>query len=174
MMLHINRSRAHTILLFRTYRLEAKLDVTPQEYAVICANNLHRFEIFHDPHRDHLIAEAEAARARVKALPWFSKTPERDALISVRESCRESACWVRVIFAFRITIGNLISGISITNRRLTEIAKVEHVLHGCIDDIKATVDAALRYQDGYEDVRAPGNEEKESPDVTPSDWPASW
>ena len=38
-----------------------------------------------------------------------------------------------------ITIGNLISGFSITNRRLNDIAKVEHVLHKSVDAIAATV-----------------------------------
>ena len=176
MMLHITRSRPYILFPFRTYRLDAKLDVTPQEYAIIRAHKLHSFEIFHDPHRDHLIAQAEAARARVRAMPsvWFSKTPERDTLVAIRESWRENGYWIRSMLAFRITIGNLISGISITNRRLTEISKVENVLHQSVDDIEATVAAALRFQDGYEDVHAPGRDDDENRAVRPNEWPSSW
>ena len=173
MMLHITRSRPYILFPFRTYRLDAKLDVTPQEYAVIRAHKLHKFEIFSDPYRDHIYARADAARQRAKALPFLTATPEQHISVAC-ETWREVALLFRARFCFRITIGNLISGISITNRRLIEISKVEHVLHESVDDIAATVAAALRYQDRYEDVHAPGQNENEAPAVSPNEWPSSW
>ena len=174
MMLHIARSRPHTLLLLRNYRIDVRLDVSPEEHQVIRAHNLHKIEIFYDPHRDDLIAQAEAARARYQALPWFSGTHGHDTLTTVRESWRENAANIRALLAFRLTVGNLISGVSITNRRLSEISKVEHVLQACVDDIKATVDAALHYQDGYEDIHAPDDDDGKPRHTNPSEWPSSW
>lgn len=173
MMLHMVRSRPHTLLLLRTYRLDARLEVAPDERAVIRAHKLHKFEIFADPYRDHLLARADAARDHQKALPWFI-TRDEDRAALYRELGRELAALVGARLCFRITIGNLISGISITNRRLTDIAKVEHVLHKSVDAIAATVAAALRYQDHYEDIHAPGDEEDQPRDATPGEWSSSW
>lgn len=171
MMLHIARSRPFAFF-FSTYRIDARLEVSPEEHQAIRAHRLDKFEIFHDPYRDHLAAQAEAARGRVKALPWFSKTPEADALLTVRETGRELAFLIRARFAFRITVGNLIAGVSITNRGLNDIAKIEHVLHESVDAIAGTVAAALAYEHGDQDVLAPSRPED---DVTPPNkWPASW
>ena len=172
MLLHLTRSRPLSLMLRRTYRLSARLDVLPEEHDAIRSHGLDRFEVFADPYRDHVLARADAARERVKALPWFSAEPEKDALTSVWQNSRELTLLVRARLCFRITIGDLITGVSITNYSLNDISKIERILHNSVDLIARTVTTALQYQHEHEDLLTPGKPKDET--TPPDKWPSSW
>ena len=126
MLLHISRSRPRPFL-FRTYCLAARLEVSAEELSAIRAHRLDRFEIFADPFRDHLLARADKARERQRAMPWIMDTPQQVGALWL-EIGREMTLLVRARWSFRITIGDLIAGVSISNRSLNAIRETERVL----------------------------------------------
>lgn len=170
MLLHIVRSSPRRWLLLRSYRIDARLELSPQELQVIRSHRLHRFEVFVDPYRDHLRARADAAYSRQKALPLFLLDGHQLRSLWL-ETVRELSLLIRARFAFRITIADLIAGVSITNPSLNAILDIEHVLQASVDAIAGTVSAALDYQDGHESITAPEDPDTGTP---PDQWTKSW
>lgn len=170
MLLHIARSTSRSIFLSRTYRLSARLETSPDELAAVRHHRLDRYEIFADPYRDDLIARAEAAKKRGDAVGWLVDTPQAVGTIWL-ELAREMTLLVRARMTFRITLGDLVSGVVVTNPSLNAIRSIEQVLIDSVDAIASTVADALAFQHQQEDVLAPGHPDPTTP---PSDWTSSW
>jgi hypothetical protein len=127
-------------------------------------------EIFYDPLRDALDAKAAAAHDKAKARGLFVSRA-RDAIpITVSEVSALSSA-IRALCAFRITVGDLLSGVTITHRSLRNITEVERVLTECVDHIDRFLQSAGSYSADTEDIFAPGPDDDTTP---PADWPRMW
>ena len=169
MYLHIARSRSRPFL-FLHYRLHARLEATATERAAIREHRLDRFEIFADPYRDYLLARADKARERQKAMPWIMDSPQQLGGLWL-EIGREMTLLVRARWSFRITLGDLLRGVSISNPSLNAIRETERVLAESVDAIAATVRAALDYEHAGELVLAPAADDLGTP---PDQWGSTW
>jgi hypothetical protein len=102
---------------------------------------------------------------------WWVETPEelaKRALGVWVETGRHLTLTTRALLAFRITVGDLVRGVSIENRNLMAMMEIERVLVTAIDALDTTVAAALGFERTSEDVLAPGEDDN---GITPARWP---
>ena len=168
---HVTRSETFSFLGFKRYRLSAQIHPTHDELAIITSHRLHRIEIFHDPFRDTLDADAAAAHERAKAHGLFV-TRARDAARVCASEIHALFSTMRALRAFNITVADLLSGVTVTHRSLRAIGEIEQVLTECIDHIDRSVRAAQSYSDQTEDIFAPGTEDDGG--IPPRDWTRAW
>ena len=168
---HIARSETPSWLGRKRYRLTAQIHPTPQELQVIDRHRLARIEIFHDPFREELNANATAAHQKAKARGMFV-TKASDAAAICGSEISALVASVRALLTFRITVADLLRGVTITHRSLQAIGEIEQVLTDCIDIIDRSVQAAHRYSDQTEDIFAPGAEDDTT--VPPTHWARNW
>jgi len=168
---HIARSESRSFLGFKQYRLTARLHLTAREIQIVERHRLRRFEIFYDPIRDELNANAVRAHERAKACGLFVTKASDASTICVSEM-RALVSTIRALLAFNITVADLLRGVTITNRSLRGIAAIEQVIIDCIDDIDRSLQTARRYVDETEDIFAPGTDDDAS--VPPNQWPRAW
>jgi hypothetical protein len=168
---HISRSETRSFLGVRRYCLTAKIHLTPQELHIIERHCLYRIEIFHDPNRDELNANAASAHEKAKARGWFV-TKARDASAVCGSEIQALVSTIRALLAFNVTVADLLRGVVITNRSLRAIAEIEQVLVDCIDHINRSLQTARSYSDETEDIFAPGTNDDTT--VPPNQWPRIW
>jgi hypothetical protein len=167
---HISRSEGRSFWGFKRYQLSARVYLAADERRIIESHRLHRMEIFYDPLRDQLDASAAAAHDKAKARGLFV-THARDAAAIAASEFRALASAIRALRAFRITVGDLLSGVTITHRSLRNIGEVERVLTECVDHIDRFLQSAGAYSAETEDIFAPGADDDTTP---PADWPRVW
>jgi hypothetical protein len=168
---HISRSETRSFLGVRRYCLTAKIHLTPQEIHIIEYHCLYRIEIFHDPIRDGLDADATSAHEKARARGWFV-TKARDASAVCASEIQTLVLTIRALLAFNITVADLLRGVTITNRSLRAIGEIEQVLIDCIDHIDRWLQTARSYSDETEDIFAPGTNDDTT--VPPNQWPRTW
>lgn len=168
---HVSRSQTRSVLGRRRYVLAVRLYLTPPERHIIERHRLMRIELFHDPRREQLEADAIAAHAKAKSHGLFV-TSARDSLNICIAEISALVSSVRALLAFRITIADLLDGVTIQHRSLQAIGDIEHVLAACIDRIDHNVQAALSYSDQTEDIFAPGADDDTT--VAPNAWARNW
>jgi hypothetical protein len=168
---HIARSESRSFLGFKQYRLTARLHLTAQEIQIVERHRLRRIEIFYDPIRDELNANAERAHEKAKARGLFVTRAGDASAICVSEM-RALVSTIRALLAFNITVADLLRGVTITNRSLRAIAEIEQVIIDCIDDIDRSLQTARRYVHETEDIFAPGTDDDAA--VPPNQWPRTW
>ncbi len=168
---HIARTETRSFLGFRRYCLTAKLHLTAQELQLIERHRLNRIEIFYDPIRDELNADAEQAHERAKARGLFV-TKARDAGAVCIAEIHALVSTIRALRAFNITVRDLVRGVTITNSSLQAIGEIEQILTDCIDHIDRWLQTARRYADETEDIFAPGTGDDIT--VPPNQWPRIW
>jgi len=170
MLLHISRTRSRALFRPR-YRLSARLDLSPEERQAIYGHRIDRYEIFYDPKRDELVQRAHQADQRARALPWFSLSGERMLLNAGKdwlETIRYIGFMIRARAAFRLTVGDLVRGVTITNAKLAAIRQIETAITETVDHLNAAVEAGLAFDHQREDVLAPGEDDQRIP---PPAWP---
>src|SRR5262249_24719732 len=170
MYFHIARTETRSFLGFRRYCLTAKVHLTPREMQLVERHRLNRIEIFYDPIRDELNADAERAHDTAKARGLFV-TKERDAAAVRTAEVHVGVSTIRALRAFNITVKDLVRGVTITNPSLQAIGEIERILTDCIDHIDRSLQTARRYADGAEDIFAPGTDDTTVP---PNQWPRIW
>ena len=168
---HVVRSETVSIFGLTRYRLSAQFRPTPDQLALIQHHRLHRLEIFHDPSREEFDAAAAAAHEKARALGFFV-TKALDAASVCASEVRALAATIRALRAFKITLGDLLQGVTITNRSLRAIQDIERVIVECIDDIDRSLRAARSYSDQTEDIYAPGTEGDDA--IPPRHWTRTW
>ena len=145
--------------------------LSPQELQLVERHRLNRIEIFYDPIRDELNADAERAHERAKARGWFV-TKARDAAGVCTAEIHALVSTIRALRAFNITVRDLVRGVTITNSSLQAIGEIEQILTDCIDHIDRSLQTARRYADEAEDIFAPGTDDDTT--VPPNQWPRIW
>ena len=168
---HVSRSETRSVFGFLRYRLSAQLYLTAQEMQIMEHHRLKRIEIFHDPFRDTLNANAESAHEQAKARGLFV-TSARDASAICVAELRALALMIRALLAFNITLDDLLRGVTITHSSLRAIGEIEQVLIDCIDHIDRALQSARRYAGETEDIFEPGPDDPAT--VPPSQWPRIW
>jgi hypothetical protein len=168
---HIARSETRSFFGFKRYCLTAKIQLTPEEMHIIRHHRLDRIEIFHDPIRDELDANATSAHEKAKARGLFITTA-RDASAICASEIRALVSTVRASHAFDITVADLLRGVTIINPSLRAIGEIEQVLIDCIDQIDRSLQTARNYSDDTEDIFAPGTNDDTT--VPPNLWPRFW
>jgi hypothetical protein len=168
---HISRSETRSFLGFLRYCLSAKIQLTAQEMQVMEHHRLNRIEIFYDPIRDELNANAESAHEKAKARGLFV-TKAYDASVICAAEIRALVSTIRALRAFNITFDDLVRGVTITHRSLQAIGEIERVLIDCIDHIDRTLQTARSYADETEDIFEPGTNDDTT--VSPNRWPRNW
>jgi hypothetical protein len=168
---HISRSETKTFLGSRRYCLSAKIHLTPQEMHLAAHCRLHRIEIFHDPIRDDLNANAASAHERAKARGLFV-IKARDASAICAAEIHAVVSTIRALTAFNITLADLLRGVTITHSSLQAIGEIEQVLIKCIDQVDRTVRSARSYADETEDIFTPGTDDDTG--LPPNLWPRIW
>jgi hypothetical protein len=168
---HISRSETRSLLGFQQYCLTAKLHLTPEEMHLIDRHRLYRIEIFYDPIRDQLDANAINAHEKAKARGLFV-TKARDASAICASEIQALVSTIRALFAFNITVADLLRGVTITNQSLRAIGEIEQVLVDCLDHIDRSLQTARRYADETEDIFAPGTSDDTT--VPPNLWTRIW
>ena len=167
---HISRSETRSFWGFKRYQLSARLYVAADERGILARHRLQRIEIFHDPLRDELEASAVTAHDRASAGGLFVTKARVAAAITASEvSALTSA--IRALRAFRITVGDLLDGVTITHRSLREIGHIEQVLKDSIDQIDQHLQTAGAYSGETEDIFMPGTDDDTTP---PAEWPRVW
>jgi hypothetical protein len=168
---HVSRSETRSFFGFLRYHLSAQIHLTLEEREIMERHRLNRIEVFHDPVRDAFNANAESAHDKAKARGLFV-TRARDASAVCAAEIRALACTIRALFAFNITLDDLVRGVTITHSSLRSIDEIEQVLIDCIDHIDRWVQSARRYADEAEDILEPGA--NDNPTVPPKQWPDVW
>ena len=168
---HLTRSQTHSWFGFTRYRLTAQIHATPEERQIIDRHGLTRIEVFHDPRRDELSANATAAHEKAKARGLFV-TKARDATSICGSEIRALVATARAALAFNVTVADLCRGITITHKSLQAIGEIEHILTECIDAIDRHVRAARGDAEATEDISAPGTEVDAA--VPPTEWARTW
>jgi|SRR6185503_14853886 hypothetical protein len=167
---HLARSETRSFWGFARYQLSARLYVTPDERRILTRHRLQRIEIFHDPVRDDLEASTIAAHDSAKARGLFV-TKVRDAAAITASEISAITSAIRALRAFRITVGDLLDGVTITHRSLREIGHIEQILKDSIDDIDQSLQTAVAYSGETEDIFMPGTDDDTTP---PAEWPRVW
>jgi hypothetical protein len=168
---HLSRSETRSFFGSLRYRLFAQIHLTAHETHIMECHRLNRIEVFYDPIRDALNANAESAHKKAKARGWFV-TRARDASAICAAETRALAFTIRALFAFNITLDDLVRGVTITHYSLRSIAEVEQVLIDCIDHIDRWLQSARRYAEDTEDIFEPGS--NDSATMPPNQWPLIW
>ena len=158
----------------RRYNLSARLEVSPAERAAIYSHGLHKFEVFaDDAYRDDLRRRADAARQRSPSM--FSMGEPSEIAIAngkiVLETMRELALLVRASRVFKITVGDLVNGVSVAHRSINDITDIERVLAKSVGVIAGTVASAVAFQDQAETVI---DLETEDTGTDPATWGSAW
>jgi len=104
---HIARSESRSLLGFKQYRLTARIHLTALEIQIVERHRLRRIEIFYDPIRDELNANAERAHERAKARGLFVTRASDTSVICVSEM-RALVSTIRALLAFNITVADLL------------------------------------------------------------------
>src|SRR5882724_5529944 len=120
---HIVRSESRSLLGFKQYRLTARIHLTAQEIQIVERHRLRRIEIFYDPIRDELNADAERAHERAKARGLFV-TKARDAAAVCTAEIHALVSTIRALRAFNITVRDLVRSVTITNSSLQAIGEI--------------------------------------------------
>jgi hypothetical protein len=153
------------------YHLTARLDLSPEERQAIYAHGIHRYEIFYDPKRDELLLRAHQADQRARSLPWFPTTSEQ-MLANVGKEWLETIRYIslttRALATFRVTVGDLVRGVTITNAKLAAIRQIEVAITEAVDHLNAAVEAGFAFDHQREDILAPGEDDERVP---PPAWP---
>ena len=168
---HISRTETRSFFGFLRYSLSAQIHLTPQEMHVVECHRLTRIEIFHDPIRDELAANAASSHEKAKGRGLFV-TKARDASAICAAEIRAVVSTVRALLAFNITLDDLLRGVTITHHSLRAIGEIEQVLIDCIDHIDRSLQSARRYADETEDIFKPGADDDTG--VPPNQWPRTW
>jgi hypothetical protein len=170
MQLHLSRTEVRRFGLFRCYRLEARLDDTPEKIAALQRHRIVLCELFGDPAREAHYRRAQAEHEAAAKVSHWVDSPEA-MLKSVWQewahSSRAMALYARTMLAFRITVGDLVAGVVIEHKHLALILEVEHHLIASIDALQAFLAAGLDYQHGREDAYVPG---RDDPGTPPAHW----
>ena len=171
--MHTHLARSTTGLLFGTkYRLAIRLYVDADELRIIRQHALGRIEVFADPLRDAFAADAAAAHDKAKARGLFVTTA-RDATAITASELTALVSTVRALLAFKLSVADLLRGVTIEHRSLRAISDIEKILTDYIDALDAAVRAAGSYAEPTEDIFAP---DTDAPDagVPPRQWTRSW
>jgi hypothetical protein len=168
---HISRSETKSFLGFRRYCLTATIRLTPQEMRIVERHRLDRIEIFHDPIRDELNANAVSAHEKAKARGLFV-TRARDASAICAAEIQTLVSTIRALLAFNITLDDLLRGVTITHHSLRAIGEIEQVVIDCIDQIDRSLQTARSYADETEDIFEPTTNDETT--VSPNQWPRIW
>jgi hypothetical protein len=169
---HISKSETRSAFGFLQYCVSAQIYLTQQEMQITKRHRLNRrIEIFHDPIRDELNANAESAHEKAVARGLFVTTA-RDASAVCAAEIRAIFLTVRALRAFNITFDDLLRGITIKHYSLRAIGEIEQVLIDCIDHINRWLQSARSYADQAEDIFEPGTNDDAT--VPPNQWPRNW
>jgi hypothetical protein len=168
---HVSRSQTRSLLGCKRYVLAVRLYVTQLERDVVDRHRLERIELFHDPRREQFDADAMAAHANAKSHGLFV-TKARDSTTICISEISALVSSIRALLAFRITVADLLRGVTIQHRSLQAIRDIEEVLTACIDSIDRSVQAALSYSDQSEDIFAPGPDTDTT--IAPNAWVRAW
>jgi hypothetical protein len=158
--------------LFPKYLLSVKIEVDPDELAIIKRHRLERIETFVDPVRDAYDDAAAAAHAEA-GKRGLIVTRGRDTLAITAAEVRALVATTRALRAFKISVADILNGVTIENRSLRQMADVEKVLVEFIDRLQAAVQAAAGFDHESEQVYAPGTDAAEDT-VPAAEWVRTW
>jgi hypothetical protein len=170
--MHTHIQRATSGWLFKKYLLSVKIFVDTDELTVIKQNRLDRIETFVDPAREAFEDAATAAHAEA-GKRGVIVTRARDTAAIAAAEVRALISTARSLVAFKITVADLLRGVTIENRSLRAIADIEQVMVEFIDRLEAVVQAAARFDHRGEDAYAPGTDEPDA-GVPPAQWARTW
>ncbi len=166
MRLLLHRSQHRTVFRQLRYTLDVTLVTSQEERRVIKAHRLYEQSAYIVPEALEFDRRATAACERERSL---SPLRTKDSGAIIKADIAALYFWLRARTAFHVTVADMCNSIVITCTNMPQLIACENEITATFDELKVTVDNALTFETGREQILAPDAEA--DPDITP---PAAW
>ncbi len=164
MRLRLHRSATRSLFGSVEYHLTVELFTSRQEADVIAAHRLTEHTVYIVPEALEYQRRTNAALERDRSLSAW-----RDGGAVVRSNLTAFYFWLRTRLAFSVTVASMMQGTIINCTNLEQLLACERELIAAFDTLKLSVDDALAFDQGREQLLAPDAE-----DDTERAPPATW